>query len=292
MGKNVGRTVVIPKQQANVLFDAENAERFVWLARKFKLQDILEIEPDSDKFRVFDTYNMEFKRYASREEYEASKEKFMTGLTSKVEYIVLPEAARLIVKDNITVRRFFENFIGSAYKGIPILMYEFHRFFQTVTGDKLEESLRKVLKQQEPSQIIQTALFDEETQDEVGLEIVITELFGWTFVRLSAVEYNGSRFEHYVEKSDGRNIYRANSRNVKKIVDRSDIIIEKDWHFYMAERLLGGFFNLFDFQTLYLFINNEMALWLKFRMVGTNFVNETFNVRFEILEPDYTIFLE
>jgi hypothetical protein len=292
MRKNLGNSVVIPKQQVNVTFDVHNAERFLWLTRKFKLQDILEIEHDSNKFLIFDTYRMQFGGHASKEEYIASKKRFMNGLRPTAGHIVLPETARLVMKSNVTMSRFFENFLGAAFNETSLLLFEFRPFFRTIDDDKFERVLRRTLNQQETHQTIRIPLIDAEAQKQVDLEIVLTKLFGWTFARLAAIEYDGTRFEHYVEKHDGRNIYQANSKHVKRILDNSPIVIERTWHLYMAERLLGRFFDLVDFRPVYLFINDAMALWLRFRMVGTNFVNETFNVRFEILEPDYTIFLE
>jgi hypothetical protein len=136
---------------------------------------------------------------------------------------------------------------------------------------------------------ITATVVGEQPGQELELELLITKLFGWNFVRLASVKYTNSKFEYFLNNQTGKNVYHANSRDVGSL--RKDFLVAftRTDTFPVIYSLIAHFLGFYDEQII---INEEMILRLKARYVNKQANRLVFNASFKVFEPDYTVFLE
>jgi hypothetical protein len=290
--------VVVPKQEREVCFDSdnwENAKKLKRICSFFKLQEIVEIEPISEKFVVYDEHIEKYLGPGSKSDFEKLKTKWLNGLISDVEYVTLPEVARLIVKNDITIEQFFENLNYDNW--FPALEYfakgSLDELFENVmqSASFKEELLARI---EGPTALnsaktITATVVGEQPGQELELELLVTKLFGWNFVRLASVKYNTSKFEYFLNNPTGKNIYRANSTDVGSLRRDFCLAFARGHTFPVVYGFIKHFLQFYDQQII---INEEMILRLKARYLDKQTNQLVFNASFKVFEPDYTVFLE
>jgi hypothetical protein len=290
--------IVVPKQEKEVRFDLDNWEnvgKFRWLCLTFNLEQFLEIEPLSTKFVVYDEHAGKYLGPGSVNDYERLKSKLMRGLVSDVEYIVLPEAARLIVKHDVTIEQFFDAMIEDGW--FPAAEHwarsRLEALFENVAGPtSFKEELLARLESPpalDTEKRTTVSVIGEQPGQELELELLVTKLFGWDFIRLLSIKYNDSKFEHLLLEPANKNVYQANSKHVGLLskdyfaaFTRSDIS-------HATDKLIKGFLQA---PIERIIINEDMVLRLKARRLAKHNGQPVFSAYFEVFEPDYTIFLE
>jgi hypothetical protein len=212
------------------------------------------------------------------------------------DWIALPEKAKLVVKEDITIQRMFEGLKASAFPTTIHLIpdtnreyYYFQRLFRNVPNQRIfKKRLTKTLDSPsiaETSTRISIPAIEKETGQKVEFEFITTEFAGWKFVRLLSVKYDSARFECYVKRPDGRNVYPRDDPNIDLLKNsliaftESSVSVSALW--LIHELYLG---------TENILINEEMALRLSLERFEP--ADEMILAWFKTLERDYTIFLE
>jgi hypothetical protein len=113
----------------------------------------------------------------------------------------------------------------------------------------------------------------------------VTAFATWRFVRLLSVRYNNIRFEHYVKKPDGRNVYSRDEPNIE-LLKNSLIAFNGFSTLASIVWLIGELFR----GTENILINEDMALRLFLEQFGPPWPVDM--AEFKTIELDYTMFLE
>jgi hypothetical protein len=295
------KNIVIPKQERswdiNPLSDAPRY--LLGVMNNFYLDELeFEIEPESDEFWFFNTKRREFSRRIYRSEelpYETSyiDDEFFIATRTK-----------FIIKDDVT----FEGFFRAMKKPEKVLLlpdhadvfyYDLENLFEVIPGARFAEQLSRLLDSPGiKSEVLSIPMLDRGSGQEIGLEFVVTELFDWVFVRLAAIVYDGTRLEHWIDKIDrSTNVYRLGSDNITPLKDSyvacawttEDKLSACDELVYW----LLDFEGIRDrFQGNVRTLIGDIALSLRLGTCDFNKDEPMFDVKFDILEPDYTVFLE
>jgi hypothetical protein len=305
----MGSSVVVPKQRVIKKFHPRhemNVAAYVRLERHYDLKQLgIEFIPVSDRYWEYDEHT------AYRINYLDLDYIFLGDdpTPQHDDWIVLPEKAELVVKEDITIERMLDALIvgGDEDRGndepwfVPNVrsddgFYHFKWLFKNVMS---EQRLKKELIQKldDPallslSKTISFPVFDEDTDEEIRFEVTITPYGKWQFARIVAIRYDNSRFEHCLKKSSNRNVYKPGSKSIELLKNNllafSDSKSSDEW---LAERLICNFLVAPNVQTL---LNQEIALRLQADHFWVNsFAKDLEAVaEFEVFEIDYTTFIE
>jgi hypothetical protein len=255
----------------------------------------IKFRPLSDKHWIYDKRTGWHISYVEPEDDDAAEQ--------PDNWIALPDKAELVVEQDITVELMLD--VLRRNNAEPWLVpndrvgnefYHFKFLFRNVMS---EDRLRKELAERlnnpallDQSKIVFFPVYKENTDEEIRFEVVITPYGKWKFARIVAVEYNGSRFEHYLKKPANTNVYKARSRNLELLKDHliafADLEASDEW---LVERLVYYFIILPTLQTI---INQEMTLRFQSNWSLVKFAPKTREAiaNFNVFEIDYTTFIE
>lgn len=300
----MGNDAVVPKQEVEIAFTPSNWERNVVNYIKFlKTYDLerlgIEMVPLTERYWEFNP------SVIHRERRHRTYYNFVgkNPVAKHEGWVVLPEKAKLVVKDNITIQRMLEGLddikLVFQFPDQDKYYYYFPLFFRHVLdGNMFRRQLNEILDSLPPEACttISRTLTDRFNDQSVEFEFIATDFAGWTFVRLAAIKYNGARFEHWIKSPGNTNVYQVNSENV-------GLLREDYMHFTKGSPNAICNSHIDDFtmrkRTV---INKEMALHLhagfyeveeKFERAPNIFeVRYIFKLALDVVEPDYTMFLE
>jgi hypothetical protein len=291
--------VLIPRQEIDIVFDAANVDKaraLHWIFTRFDKQQIqLEIETVSDRFVRYDLLMTKSIAPATAEDYEQMKEEFAKGLSIETRFMTLPEQAKLTIKESITLEKFFR----AIRRGDLILdttktgLHYFHELFKEVATEKtFAKQLAGTLNSPallDSSKLKNIKLADEQAGHEIDLELIITKLYGWNFIRVASVTIDGSKFQHFIKKMTGQNIYQAGSENVGLLRDDYTIFFTQTGMDGIFEEIMRKFLHNTPRPTL---INEDMALEIAVWWPDSYRDQSIVKAQVKELKPDYTIFLE
>jgi hypothetical protein len=301
----MGNATAIPKQELELSFEPSNWLNVVSYLHILETLDFnrlgIELQPVVNSFWE---YNPQVWPYFTF--FDPSKERFIgtynflgnKQIPEHPDWVVLPERAKLVVKENISIQQLFEAISSQAllywipepreylFYYLPVL------FKEGVDQRKLNEQLNDILDDPalaKNSRIISTTVIDKQREQKIKVEFVVTKFVGWQFVRPLSVKYNGAKFEHYVKDPANGNVYLANSTNIGTIKRDYCTVCTKSEVFWACDQLMHEFMSHFPRRML---INEEMGLHLRLRwnkrFTGQRWVEG----EFAVFEPDYTTFLE
>jgi hypothetical protein len=292
------RGTVIPKQQRDITFDiaaVDKARALHWIFVRFNQQEIgLEIEPVSDKFVRYDLFMNKSIAPATAEDYEQAKKEFAEGRSIETRFMTLPERAVLRIKQTIT----FEKFFKAIRRGDLLLdttktgLEDFRRLFKGIMTEKtFAKQLAGTLNSPallESSELKTIKLVDEQAGHEIDLELITTRLYGWYFIRVASVTIDGSKFQHFIKKMTGQNIYQANSENIGLLKDDYTIFFTQTGMDRIYEELMRKFLHNTPRPTL---INEDMALEIVVWWPDSYRDGAVVKAQVREFKADYTIFL-
>jgi hypothetical protein len=292
----VTSSVVIPRQLKTFLFDYPSwqTEAFLRVYDHFELNELgIELRAGSNRFYC---YNPELRH--------------LTGpfLKEKLEYLCGGEfkfatQTTVVIRKDVNIEQFFKALRPSRdVLLLPDLEAQYYSYlselFRAMTEQELLKELNDLLDNPPNTQptILCVPMVEEETGRRVEFEFVVTQLFGWRFVRLAAVKYEGAVFQHCVQKPADTNVYTPDSENVVTLKDYL-IAFATDTPFDTARQFIHKLlFTEYDGSSSYaverIFINREMALVMRLWDYMVLYGEQFFRVEFEKLQADYTIFLE
>jgi hypothetical protein len=292
----MGNDVVVPKQEVILSFEPKsraNVTNYVKLVKAYNLGRLgIEVVPLVDRYWEFSPFvDCCKKAYKKEHDFLGSK-----PTPRREDWIVLPEKAKLVVKDDITIQRMFEElkatFSVKMANSVPDTnreYYLFQRLFRNVLNQKMfKKKLLKILDSPpiaENSTTTSLPVLDIRAQQEVEFEFIVTAFATWRFVRLLSVRYNNIRFEHYVKKPDGRNVYSRDEPNIE-LLKNSLIAFNGFSTLASIVWLIGELFR----GTENILINEDMALRLSLEQFGPPWPVDL--AEFKTIEVDYTMFLE
>jgi hypothetical protein len=293
----MGNNVVVPKQQVPLSFkpiDWLNVVNYIKLLKAYNLEFLgIELVPLNDRYWEFNPFVTHYRRRRS----ECYNFLGSNPTAQHEGWIALPEMAKIVVKNDITVERLFQglradNFLTKIHS-VPDIdreYYYFQRLFQNVPNQKtFKKKLSKILDAppvSETSTTISIPVFEKKTGQKVQFEFTVTELATWKFVRIAGVEYNGSRFKYWVDMPGGINIYSTNHKSIDLLKNYLIGFTESSvtgTAFWLMQRFM-------HVGTERVFLNEEMALHLCLERFEIE--DNVALVEFKTIEPDYTTFLE
>lgn len=291
--------IVVPKQRVSKRFDTKHEVSVVTYIRLVKDYDLeqlgIELNPLSSKYWEYDPSS-----YYTKDFYLNYTFLGENPTPRHEDWIVLPEEAELIVKEDITIERMLDAlrndynpwFVPNAR--LDVGFYHLPRLFKNVmTEEELKIELLRILDDPallERSKTIFFPVFNEDTNEEIRFEVVLTPYRKWRFARIIAVEYNGARFEHYLKRPGDTNVYKMDSNDVEllknSLIDFRILPSSDEW---LAEQLICHFI---DGPTPQVLINQEMGLRLQAKWVSYLPKVSEVSAKFSVLEMDYTTFME
>jgi hypothetical protein len=304
MGKDIviRKGVVIPRQSQSwaVRPSGDTHRHLAGIIDNFYLDELgLVMKPENDELWVYDPDIYEFMEGPYR-----SKETPYVKLY-KNQFFIATET-KFTIKRNVTFEQFFKA-LKKPEKEVLLMpdddgdyYYDLGALFNVLPEDRLAKELSEVLDSSPDaeSKILSIPMVDERTEQQIELEFIITELFGWTFARLSAINYEGARLEYWIDELDGRNVYRPDSENTIPLKNcyvafAWDSEYELDACLELVYRLLYLSENPWKrFQPEVRTFIGDMLLRLRLESYEFDEDVPIFNVEFDTLESDYTVFLE
>jgi hypothetical protein len=202
----------------------------------------------------------------------------------------LPGKARLVVEHDITIEDIIEALKGAMYDVTDVWgnYYILPRLFKNVAKKRtfIKETIQLIDGLAFSDTTGTLTLSADQVDQALEFEFVITPFKQWKFVRLQAVVWAGNRFEYWVRKPDGRNVYSKKSKNVAVLRRCLPIILTTDdstaaFNDYMARFL--------PTKGQLTFINDDLALHVQIDKV--TYRQGTLDVNFGRIDADYTMFL-
>jgi hypothetical protein len=212
--------------------------------------------------------------------------------------MVLPERAKLIVKEDITVEKLFANLskdIG-PYQTLMVPdfdeeYYLFRPMFSKVANkDNFRKQVNRMLDSL-PAETIIYELKDRISQETAMLELLVQNYSGWTFVRAAALQYKGLRFEHILRNPTGANVYPEDSKAVEPLRERCIAFRPTLTDQMLRWFIIRFLWPEFNGESTITFINEECTLNFSVRATWGEHKERVFEVRF-VTEMDYTTFLD
>ena len=296
------KDVVVPKQTLVKKLDPRfemTVSSFIRLERDYDLQKLgIELRPLVQKYWAYDphcAYNINFLDI----EYEFLGD---DPTPENKDWIVLPAKAEIVVKEDITIERMLETLrVDDEAWSVPNErmddgFYHFRFLFKNVMSEqRLASELAQLLDDPaflKSSNRLSLSVINADTDEEIRFEVIVTPYGKWKFARIVAVEYNGSKFEHYLKRPGNTNVYRASSKCIQRLrkslivfdhVSASDIALSEDVVKYFI-----------DTPTPQALINREMALRIssKHNTIGIYTSKSQYLAEFKVFEIDYTTFID
>jgi hypothetical protein len=291
----MGRRIIVPQQTVELSFTPEHVENVAAYMRLYKAYNMgqlgIEIEPLVNRFWEYSQF------YVWGEEESQEKYNFLgeRQTPTRRDWVVLPERARLTVKHDITAQKILEALLPlERWYEIPDEWgdyYRFPRLFKNVAKQKIFKN--EVIRLLDSPLLLDSTktttytLSSEQPGHELEFEFLITTFKAWNFVRLSAVTWNGNRFEHWIRKPDGRMVYPEKSKNIGVLKEHLPIVFTTSELFIAFYVLISRLIYLQGPITL---INKDMGLYVHTDILDRYHL--TIRAEFQKIEPDYTTFLE
>lgn len=311
MGKDIviPKGVVIPRQsQLKTFTPGTNTHWFLGrLMDNFYLRRLgFVMKPVSNKFRLYSLYIDDYIGHT----YDS--EDIPNIVVSRHELLIATET-ELSIKKDVTFERFFKSLRRPTQGDLFIPSKEvlsipdddcsyycgLEGLFDVLPQDRFAKELSEVLDSSPDaeSKVLSIPMVDEQANQQIELEFVVTKLFGLTFVRLSRIIYEGASLEYLIEGQGDRNVYRPDSENLVPLKSRYVAFTwDSEYELYACHRLIS--------KLVLAKSSWEGSEYYMRRFVGDIALNvhvETFrygrkepriNTKFDVLEPDYTVFVE
>ncbi len=291
------KEVIIPKQEVEVIFNhnyLRTVERYLKIMRLFDLQGLgIEMQPLSDVRLAFDRFlnarkaiwGVDYLVVKDPEYYHPHK-------------VVLPERAKLSIKEDITVEKLFANLnkdLGPYWAlMVPDFDEEYYLFrpmFSKVANkDSFKKQVSNVLDTL-PAEVVIYELKDRISLESAMLELLVQNYLGWVFVRAAALQYRDSRFEYVLKNPNDANVYSKESKAIEPLRNRCIAFRPT-----LTDQMFRQFITRFlwpelNGASITTFINEECKLDFSARATFEGNKERVFEVRF-VTETDYTTFLE
>jgi hypothetical protein len=295
------RYVVVPKQRVDMAFVPEcrrNIINYAKLHTTYNLKFLgIEIEPINDRYWEYDV-----ERILSEDSFE-NPYRFLGNKSIAHHYgwLVLPERAKLFVRENVTVRKLFEalQLDGDSVHWVPDLAKEYYHFpllfDKAASNSQLKRKLNKILDKRSLTKIsnkISIQMLGRQPGQKVMFEFIVTDFADWTFIRLSSVEHQGVKFQYGVKRPSRAGIYKPNSKDVE-MLKHSLIAFTRSDPTTAAYNLLERLLDIENPKPREcVFVNEDLGLRLALDSDTIYFDGKILDVKFRNLQFDYTTFLD
>jgi hypothetical protein len=298
----IPKGVVAPKQERIVMFSPWTGD-YLYLQQlvdNFYLDYLgLAIEPMDGQFWL---YNTSICGFVSSSPIPPERVEYVKY--DPEEELLLATETRLTIEEDVTFETFFRALRKTDLKVLlmPDDKGEYYAFelLYALPEDRFAQELSELLDSSPDakSKILSIPVVDKKSGQQIEVEFIITELFDWIFVRLSAIKYQGTRVEYWIDKLNGKNVYTPDSEDILALKNcyvaftrSSDY--ELDACVMLVDRLLFSEEKAQKrFRTTVKTFIGEMALRLRLLSYDFDEGEPVFNVEFDVFEPDYTVFLE